>query len=64
MKLIFSNSLKTQQVSTELGQYKASFMVKTVSFDNINWALPNLATRVDGPEMVVNEVTLGVMLMK
>ncbi|KAL4555898.1 hypothetical protein LXL04_038530 [Taraxacum kok-saghyz] len=34
-------------------------MVKTVPFDNTSWALPKPATRVDVPEMVVNEVTLG-----
>ncbi|KAL4582243.1 hypothetical protein LXL04_006787 [Taraxacum kok-saghyz] len=34
-------------------------MVNIIPFDNITWALPKPSTRVDGPEMVVNEVTLG-----
>ena len=44
--------------------YKASDMVIGVPLDNANWALLKLSIGVDGPEIVVTEVTLGVKLMK
>ena len=39
-------------------------MVIEVLLDNVNWALPKPSIGVDGPEIVVTEVTLGVKLMK
>ena len=44
--------------------YKASSMVTRVPLDNANWTLPKPSIGVDGPEIVVIEVTLGVKLMK
>ena len=44
--------------------YKASDLVIRVPLDNANWALPKPSIGVDGPEIVVTEVILGVKLMK
>ena len=57
-------SLKLSKLRLDLAEYKASDMVIGVPLDNANWVLPKPSIRVDGPEIVVTEVTLGVKLMK